>query len=263
MIKASVHSSTVTPTVAVRGLGKQFVAPAWAVRNISFSCMPGELLGLLGENGAGKTTTLRLLAASLLPTEGSVQVAGYDTRSQGSLVRRQVGFLLGGRSGLYERLTARENIRYFAELNGVGKRDFERRLKETSELLDMHDFLDRNTGEFSTGMMQKTCIARSIIHDPSLLLLDEPTSGLDVFSSHSIYQCIYRYRDLGKSVIFSSHNIESAARICDRFLIIHKGAVLMNGTPKELMDQYGTSSGSYEQAFMNLIKKSDSTEVIQ
>jgi len=233
-------------TLSVNNLGKRFSASEWAVRGLTFDCYPGEVVGLLGENGAGKTTTLRILATTLMPTEGRAIVAGFDVRHRQSDVRRSVGILFGGRSGLYDRLTARENIRYFAELNGISGVEFDRRLEETSEMLEMKPFLDRRASAFSTGMVQKTSIARSIIHNPAVLLLDEPSSGLDVAASRNIYQFIRMYRDLGKTVLFSSHNMEAAGRICDRVIIIHRGEIRMIGTPEELITLSETEKGPEE-----------------
>lgn len=255
-----------TATLSVSKLGKRFSASEWAIRGLTFDCYPGEVVGLLGENGAGKTTTLRILATTLMPTEGRAIVAGFDIRHHPLEVRRAVGILFGGRSGLYDRLTARENIRYFAELNGISGEEFEHRLEETAEMLEMGPFLDRRASDFSTGMSQKTSIARSIIHNPSVLLLDEPSSGLDVTASRNIYRFIRMYRDLGKTVLFSSHDMEAAGRICDRVIIIHRGEIRMIGTPEEVVTrteagrikgekhEQEQTGGPFEQAFLELIK---------
>jgi sodium transport system ATP-binding protein len=237
--------------IRVEALGKRFPSsPRWAIENLSFSCKPGEVVGLLGENGAGKTTTLRILATSIEATRGRARLNGYDLREEPQAVRRSIGMLFGGSPGLYDRLTARENIRYFAELNGVGDGDFEARLPEIIELLEMEAFMDRRAGTFSTGMRQKTAIARSIIHDPAVLLLDEPASGLDIRASKNIQSFIFTYRKRGKTVLFSSHDLQTVRRLCDRVLIIHKGRL------QRIVKKNEKDGGeSLEKLFLHILKE--------
>src|SRR5205809_784674 len=165
-----------------------------AVRDVSFTCRPGRIYGLLGANGAGKTTTLRLLATLLKPTGGSATVAGFDVAREPQKVRAQVGFLAAS-TALYGRLTAREMIAYFGKLNGLSDADLRRRIERLADDLDMHEFLDRRCEKFSTGMKQKTSIARTLVHDPAVMIFDEPTLGLDVMTSRAIVKFVRDCRD--------------------------------------------------------------------
>jgi sodium transport system ATP-binding protein len=233
--------ATGTPAVRVEGLGKRFSGSGrWAVRGLSFSCAPGEVVGLLGENGAGKTTTLRMLATMLAPSEGDAEVCGHALRAAPERVRRSLGILFGGAGGLYERLTARENVLYYGELNGLSDGEARANLAAVAELLDMRSFLDTKAAAFSTGMRQKTLIARTIIHNPSLLLLDEPATGLDVQTSRSIHAFIRRFKELGKTVIFSSHDLRAVAGVSDSALILHRGTLQAHLTAKEMAGYRGS-----------------------
>jgi sodium transport system ATP-binding protein len=217
------------------GLSKQFKgSDIWAVKDLSFQAGSGEIIGLIGENGAGKSTMLRMLATMLKPSSGKVSIDGYDTIHNPGEVRRSIGILFGQQSGLYERLSARENILYFADLNGLPYVAARRKLSEISSLLDMKEFLDRPAGTFSTGMRQKTLIARSIIHNPKVLMLDEPATGLDVTSARNIHSFISWCKELNKTVIFSSHDLGVVERLSDRVLLLHKGSLMGIGTPSEL-----------------------------
>ncbi|HBM80319.1 MAG TPA: ABC transporter, partial [Clostridiaceae bacterium] len=160
--------------ITVRGLSKKFKAFE-AVKRISFEAREGEVLGLLGENGAGKTTTLRMLATMLKPTEGTAEINGFDLLKQPDRVRGEIGILFGGEVGIYDRLTARENIRYFAELNNMEGSAIDKRIDELADMLDMKDYIDKRVGKFSRGMKQKVSIARAIVHNPKVMLFDEPT----------------------------------------------------------------------------------------
>jgi len=239
------NAAGLTPLIRAQNLTKGFKGlDRWAVEDLSFQASAGEIIGLVGENGAGKSTLLRMLATILKPTSGRVSVAGFDTQSHPGSVRQSIGILFGQHSGLYERLSARENILYFAELNGLSGREAQDKLSEISSLLDMDDFLNRPAGTFSTGMRQKTLIARSIIHDPKVLLLDEPSTGLDVSSSKNIHDFIQWYRNLNKTVVFSSHDLATVERISDRVLMLHKGRQIASGTPSEL-----SGEGTLEDCF--------------
>ena len=236
-----------TPGIAVKGISKKFKGSGvFAVDNLSFECRPGEITGLLGENGAGKTTTLRMLSTMLKPTSGSAVICGHDVEKDPSSVRRSIGVLFGGVTGLYDRLTARENILYFAGLNGVAHEIAVARLQELSIMLGMTEYIDRRTGTFSTGMLQKTAIARTLIHDPQVLLLDEPAAGLDMGSSRIIYDAINHFREQGKTIILSSHDIGVASSLCDRAIILHGGYSVAQGT----MDEVTKGFPSLEHAFM-------------
>ncbi len=209
-----------------------------AVDEVSFDCQPGTICGLLGLNGAGKTTTLRLLATMLQPTSGTALVAGHDIRKEPEKVKSKIGFLTGS-TGLYLRLTPREMIRYFGQLSGMDNRSITSRTDKLIDALDMSEFADRRIDKLSTGQKQKTSIARTLIHDPPVLILDEPTAGLDVLTSRAIIQLVRDARSDGKCVVFSTHIMHEAAKICDTIVVIDKGQLLITGTLDHFRQQYG------------------------
>jgi sodium transport system ATP-binding protein len=209
-----------------------------AVDNVSFTCRPGQIYGLLGANGAGKTTTLRMLATLLQPTSGSATMAGHDVATAGVQVRANVGFLAAS-TALYGRLTAREMIAYFGELNGLGEAALKARIKQLADELDMHEFLDRRCDKFSTGMKQKTSIARTLIHDPAVMIFDEPTLGLDVMTARAIVKFVRECRNRGKTVIYSTHVMSEVEKLCDVIGIIHDGKLVAEGTLAELQARFG------------------------
>jgi sodium transport system ATP-binding protein len=209
-----------------------------AVDNVSFTCRPGQVYGLLGANGAGKTTTLRLLATLLQPTSGSATLAGFDAATAANKVRANVGFLAAS-TALYGRLTAREMITYFGRLNGLADPAITARLKVLADELDMHEFLDRRCDKFSTGMKQKTSIARTLIHDPAVMIFDEPTLGLDVMTARSIVKFVRECRNRGKTVIYSTHVMSEVEKLCDVVGIIHGGRLVVEGTLPELRARFG------------------------
>lgn len=222
-----------------------------AVDNISFQVKDGEIVGLLGENGAGKTTTLRLLATMLKPTEGTAIVNGFDINTEASNVRGETGILFGGEVGLYDRLTGRENIRYFAELNGMSRKESDESIDSITKSLGMEEYIDRRVGKFSRGMKQKVAIARSIVHNPSILLFDEPTAGLDVTAARIVQDFILKCRKDNKAIIFSSHTMSEVEKLCDRIIIIHKGSILEQGTVEQLKEKYRNTD--MEEIFMTLV----------
>lgn len=222
-----------------------------AVDNISFEVNNGEIVGLLGENGAGKTTTLRMLATMLKPTSGTALINEYDVDKDSESVRGEIGILFGGEVGLYDRLTGRENIKYFAELNGMSKEESEKSIEYLSKNLQMDEYLDRRVGKFSRGMKQKISIARSIVHNPSVVLFDEPTSGLDVTASRIVQDFIKKCKFDNKAVILSSHSMAEVEKLCDRIIIIHKGKIVETGTIESLKIKY--NSNDMEEIFMSLV----------
>jgi sodium transport system ATP-binding protein len=224
--------------VSVEAVTKRF-GRITAVEGISFAIRRGEVLGLIGENGAGKTTTMRMMATILQPTEGDIRINGYSVRQDAMAVRRQIGILFGGDVGLYERLTARENIAYFGRLYGLEPKRLTERIAFLAELLGMEAFLDRRVGPFSRGMQQKVAIARTLVHDPDVILLDEPTTGLDVSAAAVFRQLITTLRQAGKTILFSSHNMGEIEKLCDRLAIMHKGRLLFVGTLAELRHSSG------------------------
>jgi sodium transport system ATP-binding protein len=209
-----------------------------AVNGVSFSCRPGEIYGLLGANGAGKTTTLRMLATILAPSEGTAIVAGYDVAKAPQMVRSRVGFLSTA-TALYGRLSAQEMVEYFGRLHGLDEPTLRRRIDEIFTRLDMNDFRDRRCDKLSTGMKQKVSIARTLVHDPSVMIFDEPTVGLDVMAARTITSFIRECRDHGKTVVFSTHVMREVEKLCDHVGIIRDGKLLAEGTLPELRARFG------------------------
>ncbi len=208
-----------------------------AVDAVSFRCQPGQIYGLLGANGAGKTTTLRILATILEPTDGTAKVAGYDIVTEPEKVRANVGFLSTA-TALYGRLSAQEFVEYFGRLHGLEEAELHRRIDQIFERLDMNEFRDRRCDKLSTGMKQKVSIARTLVHDPPVMIFDEPTVGLDVMTARTIVQFIRECREHGKTVIFSTHVMSEAEKLCDMIGIIHGGRILAEGTLAELRQRY-------------------------
>jgi sodium transport system ATP-binding protein len=222
-----------------------------AVDRVSFRVERGEVFGLLGENGAGKTTTLRLLATMLKPTSGTAVVAGFDMVKESEKVRKHIGILFGGESGLYDRLTAAENIEYFGKLNNMDKDELKRRVQELTEIFGMGEYIHRKTGKFSKGMKQKVAFARSIVHNPDIMLFDEPTSGLDVSAIRDVHDFIMDCKKAGKTIILSSHTMSEVEKLCDKIGIIHKGQLADYGTIPQLTAKYKESS--LEEVFIKLV----------
>jgi len=223
-----------------------------AVAGIDFVCKPGRVFSLLGPNGAGKTTALRMIATMLKPTAGSIKVSGFDVVTEANEVRRRLGFLTGS-TGLYDRLTAEELVRYYANLHGLGKTTYEKRRDEIFTRLGMHDFAKRRIAKLSTGMRQKVSIARTIIHDPEVVVFDEPTAGLDVISARSIIDLVRNFRERGKTIIFSTHIMGEVSLLSDDLAIIHKGKLHYNGTYNDFVSQMKTKS--LEDEFIKVIEE--------
>lgn len=247
-----------TPLVQVDRLGKTFHDRSRglveAVREISFEAGAGEIFGLLGPNGAGKTTTLRMLATILHPTTGRARVAGYDLSRAPTEVRRSIGYLSSD-TGLYGRLTPREVLRYFARLSGYPPDLMAGRIDSLTERFGMAEFADVRCDRLSTGMRQKVSIARAVIHDPPVLILDEPTAGLDIIVGESLLRFIEEIRSQGKCVLFSTHVMREAERLCDRIGIIHEGRLLAVGTLEELQERSGKRY--LEEIFVHLVEGGD------
>ncbi len=225
------------------------LGPNKVLRGISFEAHSGEIFGLLGPNGAGKTTTLRVICTLLAPDAGSVEVLGFDTRVVPREVRGRVG-VVTAEIGIYPRLTARENIAYFAELSGVDDGDVNRRVDSVLERLDMREFANQRAESLSSGQKQKVAIARAIVHDPPVLMFDEPTSNLDVLASREIREFMVEAKGRGKCVIFSTHVLHDAERLCDRVTILHQGRVVASGTTAEVRGGYQ----ELEDSFLSLVE---------
>jgi sodium transport system ATP-binding protein len=235
--------------IEARGLYKSF-GSLRAVDGVSFVARDGEITGLLGPNGAGKTTTLRMLYTLLRPDAGSIHVDGRDAQLEPLAVRRTLGVLPDAR-GLYRRLSARENIEYFAALQGLDRESARARTDALVDALAMQDIAARRTAGFSQGERVKTAIARALVHDPRNVLLDEPTNGLDVASTRALREFLRGLKAAGRCVLLSTHLMQEVAALCDRIVIIARGRVVANGTSDELRRQAGEQN--LEDAFMRLI----------
>jgi len=209
-----------------------------AVNSVNIECQPGRVFGILGLNGAGKTTLLRLLATILRPTSGTAKINGFDVTKHPQEVKKQVGFLSGD-TKLYPRLTAFETVIYFGRLNGLSEEVLKNRSEEIFKRFGMNEFRNVKVDKLSSGMKQKVSIARTLIHDPEVLILDEPTAGLDVLTSRGIMQFLKESKKLNKCILFSTHMMHEAEKLCDDIAIIHKGRVLEVGTLEELRHKTG------------------------
>jgi sodium transport system ATP-binding protein len=221
-----------------------------AVDHVSFTCRPGQIYGLLGANGAGKTTTLRMLATILEPSDGTATLCGYDVIEAPEKVRANVGFLSTA-TALYPRLTAQEMVEYFGRLNGLDESTLKKRVDEIFSRLDMDSFRDRRCDKLSTGMKQKTSIARTLVHDPPIMIFDEPTLGLDIMTARTITAFIRECRDAGKTVIFSTHIMSEVEKLCDTIGIIQSGKLLTEGTLAELRAKHGEHD--LEEIFVKVV----------
>jgi ABC-type multidrug transport system ATPase subunit len=209
-----------------------------AVDGLSFRVEAGTMYGLLGPNGAGKTTTLRILSGLMQPTGGRAIMAGHDVAVDPVAVKRSIGFLTAN-TGLYQRLTSRELLVYFAGLHGMDKHAANRRVDALIEWLDMNEFENLRCGALSTGQKQRTSIARALVADPPILILDEPTLGLDVLSNRVILDFIMRERQVGKTILLCTHHLDEAESMCDHIGLLHKGRLVAEGTIMELRRQSG------------------------
>lgn len=242
------------PLIVVQDIAKTYgrgAAAVHALAGVSFECRPGEVYGLLGPNGAGKTTALRIVATAIRPTSGRVEVAGTDTLRHPERVRRTIGFL-SANTGLYGRLTPRELLTFFGRLHGIDGREIAERIDELAATFLLADYLDRPCDKLSTGMKQKVNIARTVVHRPSVVVFDEPASGLDVIAGRAIADFIRACRDEGRTVIFSTHVMSEAARLCDRIGVIHAGKLLFEGTAEQMTRDTGVSN--LEEAFIRIVE---------
>jgi len=244
--------------IRVRNLTKSYADLRWgefvALRGISFDAFPGQIYGLLGPNGAGKTTALRILSTVLRPTHGTVNVAGFDVVRQPSLVRQRIGFM-SANTAVYDRMTAWEMVEYFGRLYGIEAFQLQSRMEELFGRLQMQDFRDVLGAKMSTGMKQKVSIARAVVHDPPVLIFDEATSGLDVLVARALLKTVAEFRDQGKCIVFSTHIMREAERLCDRIAIVHRGRILAEGTMEELQDRH--EQRDLEELFFQLISQYD------
>ena len=240
--------------IVVRDLTKQFTAEGKllvAVDRLSLTVEKGEVYGLLGPNGAGKTTTLRMILGLLPPTSGDVLVAGIGVARRPDEVKRRIG-LVSASAGLYQWLTPRETLLYFADLYGVAPKVATDRLSELSRLLDFERFLDQRSATLSTGQKQRVTLARALMHDPPIMLLDEPTRGLDVIGTHVVFEYLDHLRSVGKAVVLCTHRLEEAALVCDRMGLLHHGRLRHEGKLAEL--QQDTGRETLYEMFLQLLE---------
>ncbi|MDE0905135.1 MAG: ATP-binding cassette domain-containing protein [Planctomycetota bacterium] len=238
----TLDTNTNAPAIHAEALTKIFSDPergkVAAVQDLDLACNYGEVMGLLGPNGAGKTTTLRMLSTILAPTRGRGTVAGADITNDPIGVRKRIGFL-SGTTGLYPRLTAEEVLQYFGRLHGMDEDTLGQRLEVVVKAFDLKDFLSGRCESLSTGQKQRVSIARAVIHDPRVLILDEPTTGLDLLAASDMIRFVESRREEGRCVLFSTHILSEAERLCDRIAIVHAGRVLAVGTQEELREDTG------------------------
>jgi sodium transport system ATP-binding protein len=226
--------------------------PIRAVDGVSFRCEPGRIFGLLGVNGAGKTTCLRLLATILSPTSGTAAVNGFDIVTDPQKVRASIGFLSTA-TALYGRLTAFEVVEYFGRLHGLDDAALRPRMDALFQALEMNEFRDRRCDKLSTGMKQKTSIARTLVHDPPVMIFDEPTLGLDVLTARTVLGFIRECGQRGKTVIFSTHIMSEAEKLCDSIAIIHGGRILADGSLAQLRQRAGVEG--LEDIFIKTVEE--------
>jgi sodium transport system ATP-binding protein len=225
-----------------------------ALDGISFDAVPGQVYGLLGPNGAGKTSALRILSTVLKPTSGRAIISGYDVVDQPEMVRRQIGFV-SMNTAIYDRMTGWELVEYFGQLHGLDAERLRSRMCELFDRFQMNNLRDVLGSKMSTGMKQKVSIARALVHDPPVLIFDEATSGLDVLVQREVIKTVEELRDHGKCVLFSTHIMREAERLCDRVAILHRGNILAEGTREELAEQY--EQDDLEELFFDLISRYD------
>jgi sodium transport system ATP-binding protein len=235
--------------IEINDLKKNFGA-VQAVRGVSFAAPDGRITGLLGPNGAGKSTTLRIISTVLAPGAGTVQVDGLDALKQPQAARMALG-VLPHQSGLYPRLTARENIRYYGELNGMGGKALQARIAELMDMLEIGEFADRPAKGFSQGQKLKVALARALVHGPRNLVLDEPTNGLDVMATRALRELIRKLKAAGHCILFSSHVMQEVAALCDSIVIIAEGRIVARGTVDEIRRHTGEQD--LEEAFVKAV----------
>jgi sodium transport system ATP-binding protein len=230
-----------------------------ALDGVSFDALPGQIYGLLGPNGAGKTTALRILSTTLRPNTGTATVNGYDVMTQPALVRRQIGFV-SANTAMYDRMTAWEMVEYFGRLHGMESQPLRERMEDLFARLQMNEIRDLLGSKMSTGMKQKVSIARAIVHDPPVVIFDEATVGLDVLVARALLKTVAELREHGKCIVFSTHIMREAEKLCDRIAIIHRGSILAEGSLRELIDRH--QAPDLEELFFQLISQHDELHAV-
>ena len=235
--------------IEVNNLKKHF-GKVKAVDGVSFTAQDGLITGLLGPNGAGKSTTLRVLYTAFKPDSGTALLDNYDVTTDTLKVRKSIGVMTHN-AGIYERLTARENVKYFGQLHGLSGKALNKRIDHLAELLDMNEFIERRSKGFSQGQKTKVALARALVHNPRNVLLDEPSNGLDVMAIRGLRKVILALKEAGHCVLFSSHVMQEVAALCDEIVIIAQGKVAAQGTPEALRVSFGEEN--LEDAFIKAI----------
>jgi ABC-2 type transport system ATP-binding protein len=236
--------------VTIKGLLKKEKKVVKAVDGISFDVKRGEIFGLLGQNGAGKTTTIKMLTTLLAPTSGKCEVLGYKTFGEEKKIRSKINFIFGGEMGVYRRLSARDNLRYFSNLYLIPQKEQEERIENILKLVDLADRADDLAETYSKGMIQRLQIARGLINDPEILFMDEPTVGLDPVGARMLRDIIRKLKEAGKTILLTTHNLAEVEELCDRLVIINKGKVIAKGTPQSIRGNYE----SLEDSYVELVK---------
>lgn len=236
--------------VTTKGFFKREKKVVKAVDGISFSVEKGEIFGLLGQNGAGKTTTIKMMTTLLAPTSGECRVMGYDCFKEEKEIRKRINFIFGGETGVYRRLSARDNLQYFSNLYLLNPKEQESRIEKILELVDLKDRADDLAETYSKGMIQRLQIARGLINDPDIIFMDEPTVGLDPLGARMLRDVIRKLRDDGKTVLLTTHYLPEAEELCDHMVIINKGHMAKEGTPQSIKGDFAT----LEDAYVELIK---------
>lgn len=231
------------PAVSVRGLTREYVTrnffggvarTTMALSGIDFEVDKGELFGLIGPNGAGKTTTIKILTTLLSPTGGDARILGLDVRKDLYEIRRRIGIVFGGERGLYNRVSALDNLRYFSDLYGVDPSVAKKRIPELLQVVGLADRSDERVEKYSRGMKQRLHIAKALVHDPELIFLDEPTIGLDPGGARDIRNMVREMRAQGKTILLTTHYMFEAEELCQRVAVISKGKIVALNTPSDL-----------------------------
>jgi len=225
-----------------------------AVCDVSFQCHAGRIFALLGPNGSGKTTLLRMISTLMSPDAGELKVAGFDCSKESEEVRKRIGFLTGS-AGLHEKLSGRETLEFFGALHGLSGEKLQQRINEMEQEFKLTDFIDRATGKLSMGQKQRIMIARTLIHDPEVVIFDEATTGLDVLAAKGLMDIIRTCKEQGKTVLFSTHIMGEVALLADDVTVLHKGRQIFSGTLEELKNRSAEDAGkSLEETFVSLLE---------
>jgi sodium transport system ATP-binding protein len=235
--------------IRAEGLSKHF-GKVQATHDVSFHADDGKVTALLGPNGAGKSTTLRILSTVIQASSGNAWIDEYEVGASPLDARGRIG-VLPHNAGIYDRLTAKENVRYYGRLHGIANKALDERIDHLVELLEMEEFCDRRVAGFSQGQKIKVALARALVHDPRHVLLDEPTNGLDVMATRALREIILKLKAEGRCVLFSSHVMQEVANLCDDVIIIGSGRVLFEGTLDGLREHAGEPD--LEEAFIKVV----------